>query len=375
MPMAKEKTSALKSWNQQTDKTFEASLKELADIKFALDESTIVAITDQTGKIIFANDKFCEISKYSREELLGQDHRIVNSAYHPKEFMRNLWKTIARGKVWHGEIRNRTKDGSYYWVDTTIVPFLDEKGKPYQYVAVRHDITQRKFLEESIKELPQRILQAQEKEKNRIAKDIHDDLGQSLATLKMMIQSSMAEFSQENSVLGDSFDKMVKDINSIIEKTRSIATGLRPPTLEVLGIDAAIAVLLEDFKKKNGLKVKYSGESLSGIAFQGESIHFYRIIQEALNNVSKHAQASKVDINTELSEQKLIVTIRDDGKGFAPVRRRKRDIADDIIRGLGLSIMEERANSLGGNFQITSRIGTGTMITMSFPIAWKTRKG
>ena len=125
--------------------------KDIADYIYALDESCIVAVTDQRGIIQHVNDNFCKISKYTKDELIGQDHRIVNSGYHPKEYIRDLWLTIANGKIWRGELRNKAKDGSVYWVDTTIVPFLNEEGKPYKYLAIRSDITERKKSLEELK--------------------------------------------------------------------------------------------------------------------------------------------------------------------------------------------------------------------------------
>ena len=128
------------------------TLTELNFQKHALDQHAIVSITDATGKIIYANEKFGSISKYAIEELLGKDHRILNSGLHPNEFFQQMWQTISSGKIWNGEVRNRSKDGSYYWVESTIVPFMDDHGKPLRYVSIRTDITARKEMDERLQD-------------------------------------------------------------------------------------------------------------------------------------------------------------------------------------------------------------------------------
>lgn len=169
--MRDENLHLIKNQNQILEKKVEEKTRELIediskrrevekillDFKLALDNHTIVAVTDISGKITYANEQFCAITKYSREELIGQTHRIINSGYHPKEFFQNLWETIQSKKVWKGVIRNRAKDGSFYWVQSTMVPFLDNSGNITQYFSIRTDITEQKQIEDSLRESEQKF--------------------------------------------------------------------------------------------------------------------------------------------------------------------------------------------------------------------------
>jgi PAS domain S-box-containing protein len=173
--------------------------KNLIDYKDALDQSSIVSITDNNGIIKYVNNKFCEESKYSREELIGQTHRIVNSGYHPEGFFSSLWSTISGGQIWRGEVRNKAKDGEYFWTAATIVPFIDNKTKkPYQYVAIRNDITQSKLATEALQKSEEKFRHIFE----------NSTVGKALTTPD-------AKFLQVNSALATMLGYTVKELEQL----------------------------------------------------------------------------------------------------------------------------------------------------------------
>jgi PAS domain S-box-containing protein len=206
-------SDALRAAVAGVDAQLTRSSRDLEDIRYALDQSAIVATTDVTGRIKFVNDKFCQISRYSREELLGQDHRILNSSHHPKDYIRELWRTIAQGHVWRGELRNRAKDGTLYWVDTTIVPFLDAHNKPWQYMAIRYDITERKRQEAELRQ------QTTLAHLGEMAAVVAHEVRNPLAGIRGALQIISARFpagAPEIRVMGDVIAR-VDGLNDIVE--------------------------------------------------------------------------------------------------------------------------------------------------------------
>jgi len=195
---------------EQMNDLLQQANSELQAQKTALDEHAIVSISDIAGFINYANDKFCAISGYKRDEVIGRNHCILNSGLHPREFFAEMWKTIASGQVWHGEIRNRRKDGSFYWVASTIVPFLDQSGKPYQYISIRTDITARKQLEESLQninvELQQRV----------------DERTAALSNAMKQLEADIAERTRSQALLQEQY----KELESLNGKLREAQNQL-----------------------------------------------------------------------------------------------------------------------------------------------------
>lgn len=330
----------------------QTALKELADIKTALDEHSIVAITDARGRITHVNDKFCSISKYSREELLGQDHRIINSGLHPKEFFRDLWTTIARGKIWHGEIRNRAKDGTCYWVDTTIFPVLNSAKKPTQYIAIRTDITERVRLQ-------QEILRISAAEQQRIGQDLHDGLGQQLTAIEFMCHALQANLAPTNPALERQAAKVCASLREAVAQTRALSRGLTPVKPDRGGLMEALSYLAEGTDALGRVKCRFKCPVPVFIEDSQVAEHLFRIAQEAVNNALKHGQPSSIRIELTRRNGETRLRISDDGRGLPRFQK--------VANGMGLQVMHHRANVAGGTLAIVSAPGRGVTVECSLP--------
>jgi PAS domain S-box-containing protein len=344
------------------------SHKALADMKAALDQASIVAITDARGVITYVNDKFCEISGYSREDLVGQDHRLINSGYHPKEFIRNLWRTIARGEVWRGEIRNRAKDGRLYWVDTTIVPYLDARGKPYQYMAIRQDITDRKKAEEQLRQ------------QEALAK-----LGQMAAVVAHEVRNPLAGIGGALEIIGerlppDSPDREV--IGNILERIDSLNTRvqdllvfarprvLRYERVRLRSLLRETTDLINRDPRLAGVNVRVDGEDL---AITGDAELLKAVFFNLLLN-SSHAigGTGEIEVRVETRGDGCCVTVNDSGPGIT------EDTLPKIFEpffttksqgtGLGLSIAKRVVEAHRGRISVTCPDGGGTRVEVRLPV-------
>ena len=359
--------------------------REISDINAALDEHAIVTITDPQGKITHVNDKFCAISGYSRAELVGQDHRIINSGHHSAEFMRDLWATIGHARVWHGEIKNKAKGGTFYWVDTTIAPFLNEQGKPRQYVSIRTDITQRKQIEDDLRklnlELEQRVAD-RTSELEAFSYSACHDLRGPLRTIDGYAQMLLGDFGailpeEARRQLGvihsaaEQMDALIQDLLSLARSKRHVVSRQRVDTAHLVKVvlaELAAAGPARAMEARVGLLPPCSADP----------ILLKQVWVNLLSNALKYtAKREKPTIDIGCSAISGIDTffVRDNGAGFDMHHAGKLFEAFERLHraaeypgtGVGLSIVRRIVNRHGGRVWAESALDQGA--TFYFTLA------
>lgn len=360
-------TTAILLQFQRTGLALDERTKDLADVSYAIDQSAIVAVTDVSGIIKSVNDKFCEISKYSRDELLGQDHRILNSGYHPKEYMRTLWTTIAKGRIWCGEIRNRAKDGSIYWVDTTIVPFLDVRDKPYQYMAIRYEITDRKRSEERLRE------QAALARLGEMAAVVAHEVKNPIAGIRgalQVIASRLPAGQRDRAIMGDVIERL-DGLNGIVQ---DLLTFARPRQLHFDAVDLAALIgntadLIRRDPALGAIDIRIDGTCAP---FQADrellTLAFQNILMNAAQALGGHG---RIDIAVASADGACSVSFADHGPGMPAAIRNKAFEPFFTTKhrgtGLGLPIAKRIVDAHGGQIQIETPAGGGTIVSVVLP--------
>lgn len=367
---------------RQHSEQLEKSLKEISDYKRALDESSIVAITDQKGIINFVNGNFCRISKYSAEELIGQDHRIINSGYHTKEFLGNLWTTIAKGKIWRGEIRNKAKDGTLYWVDTTIVPFLNAEKKPYQYVAIRNDITERKKAEQARDEAEQ-ANQAKSVFLAMMSHEIRTPMNGVIGMASLLSETQLSPEQREyTEIIKSSGENLLSVINDVLDFSK-----IESDNMVMENTDFDLRSCIEDVLDLFGSKASQAGLDLiyqidHNVPPQiiGDSLRLKQVLINLVGNALKFTNRGEVFVGVHVLQIEgehciLGFEVSDTGIGIPPGKIERlfkvfTQVDSSTTRryggtGLGLVISEKLVKLMGGSIAVKSVEGQGTTFTFS----------
>lgn len=315
-----------------------------------------VIITNRDGIIEYVNPAFERETGYGLDEVIGRTPSILKSGQHGKQFYAQMWEAILAGEVFRAVFINRKKDGTTYYEDKNIAPLRDREGSITHFVSVGRDITERQRVETALRHLNETL----EQESRRIAHALHDEAGQLLAAVDIALD----EFAHEVPPTAQPHLQEVKGLLDQIEaQLRHLSHELRPTILDDLGLVPALEFLAEGVSARTGLSVTVDGPTTGRLPLAIETA-LYRTVQEALTNVTKHAQAKSVSVQVKRENRRLRCTIHDDGIGFdvSAVLARRGE------RGLGLIGIRERLDALGGRLQITSAPGQGTELAITIPL-------
>ncbi|MBC7714725.1 MAG: PAS domain S-box protein [Rhizobacter sp.] len=362
----------------------ERTEKKIRDLLYAIDASSIVAFTDFNGKITYVNDKFCEISGYSREELIGQNHRIINSGFHPREFFTDLWTTIKSGKIWKGEIKNKAKDGSMYWVFTTIVPVLNERGRPREFLSIRYDVTEKKKLEEEHIRTQQEKMETKinQETSERFVTSLTHDMRTPLTIIRMSTQLIEKHLDDREAI-----HKLTETIFKNISRTDDMINDLLNATKIRAGHKIAVKMELcdaceiagktaEELSEIHGPRFILTSEAHGTGVWSSAGIK--RIIENLCNNAIKYGDASSpINIKINVDESSLKIEVHNWGEIINPndtqnlfeylQRTASAQSSDKTGWGIGLTIVKGMAESHGGYVSVSSTKEAGTTFTVILP--------
>jgi PAS domain S-box-containing protein len=346
----------------------EESAHALDEMRQALDQSAIVAVTDVPGRITFVNDKFCEISRYSRDELIGRDHRILNSGFHSEAFIRDLWRTIAQGHVWRGELRNRAKDGSIYWVDTTIVPFLDARGKPRQYMAIRYDITARKAQEQQLQD------QAALAAVGEFAAVVAHEVRNPLAGIRNAVQLIASDLPPASESVGLSHEIVARidSLNAVIGDLLLFARP-RTPSLAPVVVHTLLNDVASAFSQDPAMQ--HVAVTLTGpadLTIDGDQDQLRLVFLNLLVNAGQAMEGKgSLAMTIEDVGRDAAIVVEDTGPGIPAELRAK--IFEPFFTtkhrgtGLGLPTVKRIVDAHRGTIAIGDRPGGGTRVRVVLP--------
>lgn len=384
----------------------ETLLHSLEYQKLALDEHAIVSIADPAGKIIYANKKFLEVSGYSEEELLGQPHSLINSGYHDREFFTEMWRTISHGRIWRGQIRNRRKDGSYYWLTTTIVPFLDKAGKPYQYVGIRTDISRLKEIESDLarantelmlttrdaimaREAAQRANEAKNEFLSIMSHEFRTPINAVMGFSEIMLAEHPEphwEYAQEAQLIHGAGQSLLDMVNSIFEyiELEDADWSANTESCDLAGLIIEVRDAFDEKARAKGLSLKLDADMTCGRVLAA-ACRIHEVLKALIGNAIEMTETGEISITCRPLAQEedgkpkkyWQIGVCDTGPGVAvgheeSVFEAFRQGADSLTRvhegiGLGLAIAKRIVEAYGGRIWYEPAPGGGALFQFILP--------